>query len=167
MDATLAVPANFVPHVRRGLFGEWGAAAEKLASLALQFGSGAPDGIYMPPLQTFFTLCVLLGEVGWKDGSQEKDVVMNLGIGAPHIIKGLQEEHLVLIQQLEEMPAQTSKGIRDAAAGVVAGLEEFIQSVETQALRARRRRLKPTPIQPTSWPPHSTPAPSRARRASH
>jgi hypothetical protein len=167
MDATLTVPADFVPHLRRGLFGEWGAAAEKLSSLALQFGTGAPDGVYMPPLQTFFTLCVLLGEVGWKDMPAERDVVINLGVTAPQITKALREEHQVLVQQLEEMPASTAnKGIRDAAAAMVAEFEDFIRSVETQAARARRRRLKPTPIRPTSRPPLS-PGVSRSRRATH
>lgn len=120
----------------------------------------------MPPLQTFFTLCLLLGEVGWKDIPAEKDLVINLGVVAPQLIKGLWEEHQVLVQQLEEMPASTNKAIRDAAAAMVAEFGEFIQSVETQAARARRRRLKPTPIHPTSRPPLSARAAS-ARRAQH
>ncbi len=165
MDATLTVPAGFVPYLRSGLFGEWGAAAEKLSSLALQFGSGAPDGVYMPQLQTFFTLCVLLGEIGWKDIPTESDVVINLGVSGPQIIKGLREEHRTLQQQLQEMPVSTNKGIRYAAAARVAEFEEFIKSVEAQAARARGRRLKPTPIHPTSRPLSAST--SSARRAQH
>jgi hypothetical protein len=120
MDATLTVPAGFVPYLRSGLFGEFGATAEKLSSLALQFGSAAPDGVYMPQLQNFFTLCMLLGEVGWKDLPTEPDVVINLGVSGPQIVKGLKEEHQTLQQQLDEMPASTTKGIRDAAAARVA-----------------------------------------------
>lgn len=164
MDATLTVPADFVPHLRRGLFGEWGAAAEKLASLALQFGANAPGGVYMAPLQTFYTLGVLIGEVGWKDVPKERDVVINLGIGAPQIINGLQDEHQILVQQLEEMPRTTNKAIRDAAATIVADLGKFIGSVEAEAARARRRRIKPAPIYPTTRPPLPAGA-SRARRA--
>jgi hypothetical protein len=165
MDATLTVPAGFVPYLRSGLFGEFGAAAEKLSALALQFGSGAPDGVYMPQLQNFFTLCMLLGEVGWKDLPTEADVTINLGVSGPHIVKGLKEENHTLQQQLEEMPASTSKGIRDAAAARVAEFGEFILSVEVQAARARRRRLKPNPIRPTTRK-LSTSA-SSARRAQH
>lgn len=132
MDATLTVPADFVPHLRRGLFGEWGASAEKLSSLALQFGTKAPDGVYRPLLQIFFTLSALLGEVGWKDVPTERDIVIDLGVAAPQILNGLQEEHQVLVQQLEEIPASMNKEIRDAAATMVARLEEFIRSVETQ-----------------------------------
>jgi hypothetical protein len=166
MDDTLTVPADFVPHLRRGLFGEWGATAEKLANLALQFGAVAPDGVYMAPLQTFYTLGVLLGEVGWRDIPKERDAVINLSVGAPQIIKGLHEEHLVLVQQLEEMPNTTNKAIRGAAAAMVADFGEFIGSVETQAARARRRKLKPAPIYPTTRPSRS-PGPPRPRRAAH
>lgn len=166
MDATLTVPAVFVPYLRSGLFGEWGSETEKLCNLAQQFGCGAPDGVYMLPLQNFFTLCVLLGEVGWKDPPTERDVVINLGVGALHIVNGLKEEYGTLVQQLDEMPSGMNKGIRDAAAANVAEFAEFIASVEAQAVRARRRRMKPTPIHPSSRPPLSAGA-SSARRAQH
>jgi hypothetical protein len=37
-DSMLAAPANLLPHLRSGLLGEWGAAAEELADRALQYG---------------------------------------------------------------------------------------------------------------------------------
>lgn len=166
MDATLTVPAVFVPYLRRGLFGEWASEAEKLCNLAQQFGSGAPDGVYMSPLQGFFTLCVLLGEVGWKDSPSERDVIISLSVGAPHIIDGLKEEHYALVQRLNEMPSNMNKATRETAAANAAELAEFIRSVEEQAARARLSRLKPTPIQPTPQSLLSVRT-ARARRTHH
>jgi hypothetical protein len=164
MEATLTVPPAFVQYLRSGLFGELGLAAEKLASLAQQFGSAASDGVYTVPLQDVFTLWMLLGEIGWKDISPERSVVINLGVGARHIVKGLKDEHTTLVQQLEEIPTSTNKRIRDAAAAKVADFEEFIASVELQTRRARRSRHKPEPIHPTGIPPRSA-GMSSARRA--
>jgi hypothetical protein len=166
MDATLNVPAGFVRYLRSGLFGELGSAAEKMSTLAQQFGSGAPDGVYMLPLQNIITVWALLGEVGWKDLPTESDVVVNLGVGAPHLVNALKEEHRTLVLQLDEMPSSMNKRIRDAASANAAGLAEFIKSVEAQAARARRRRHKPAPIHPTSRPPLSARA-RGARRAEH
>ncbi len=166
MDATLTVPPAFVQYLRSGLFGELGLAAEKLCSLAQQLGSGAPDGVYTMPLLDVFTIGILLGEVGWKDISPERSVVINLGIGAPHIIKGLKDEYGTLVQQLDEIPVSTNKRMRDAAAAKVSDFEEFIKSVQAQTRRARRSRHKPEPIYPTSMPPLSA-SMAAARRAQH
>ncbi len=155
MDATLTVPADFVPYLRNGLFGEWGIAAEEIAGLAQQLGSDAPDGTYSGPVQRFFTINLLLGEIGWKNHPKESDVIINLSVGASYILKGLKDEHVTLVQQLGEMPQSTNREIREAASAKVSEFAEFITSVQTQAKRARRRKLKPEPISPTALPPLS------------
>jgi hypothetical protein len=166
MDATLTVPADFVPYLRNGLFGEWGIAAEEIAGLAQQLGSDAPDGTYIGPVQRFFTINLLLGEIGWKNPPKESDVVINLSVGASYILKGLKDEHVTLVQQLGEMPQSTNREIRDAASAKVSEFAEFITSVQKEAKRARRRRMKPMPIAPS---PHQTLAASgsNGRRSQH
>jgi hypothetical protein len=166
MKTTLTVPAGFVPYLRKGLFGEWGDANEQLANLSLQFGSGAPDGVYFPPLHTFFTILTLLCEVGWHDHDAQGDVVVNLSIGGPYVVKGLKQEHLALEDQLGEMPKRTRKTMRDAASAKVAEFEEFVREVEEQVHRLSRQPVKSSTSHSTSRPPLRA-APSRTRQSRH
>jgi hypothetical protein len=164
MSATLIVPAGFVSYLRRGLFGEWGTAAEEIALLADGFGGNAADGAYSEALQTFLTIWILLGEVGVKNLDAQGDVVINLCVGGTHVVKGLNHEHRMLMDQLDQLPQRTRKAMRDAASAKVADFGEFVKAVEAQVNRLSRRR--------TSSPPeHSGPAlrarPSRVRRTRH
>jgi hypothetical protein len=142
MEATLIVPALFVPYLRSGLLGEWGYAAEQLASLALQFGSGAPDGAYGEPLQAFDTIRIQLGEIGWKDNDRQGDVTINLYIGGAYVVKGLEHEHMTLADRLDEMPKRTRKTMRDAAAAKVTEFGEFVKSVESHIDRLGDHQCK-------------------------
>jgi hypothetical protein len=166
MKATFTVPAGFVPYLRKGLFGEWGEANEQLANLSLQFGSGAPDGAYSSPLHTFFTVLMLLYEIGWHDNDAQGDVVVNLGIGGPHVVKGLKHESLALEDQLSEMPKRTRKAMRDAASAKVAEFGEFVKEVEEQVRRLNHQPVKSSTSHSSSRPPLRA-TPSRVRRSRH
>lgn len=166
MKATLTVPAGFVPYLRKGLFGEWGYANEQLASLSLQFGSRAPDGTYSQPLHTFFTIFTLLFEIGSKDNDVQGDVVVNLAIGGPYVVKGLQHEHLALQDQLGEMPKRTRTAMRDAASAKVVEFGAFVKEVEEQVNRLNRQPVKSSANHATSRPSLRV-KPSRVRRSRH
>jgi hypothetical protein len=166
MKAMLTVPAGFVPYLRKGLFGEWGYANEQLANLSLQFSGGMSDGAYSPPLHTFFTILILLCEIGWHDHDAQGDVVVNLGIGGPHVVKGLKNEHLTLESQLSEMPKRTRKAMRDAASAKVAEFGEFVNAVEEQVNGLNRRPERPATTHPPSRPPLRA-KPSRVRQTRH
>lgn len=143
MQTMLTVPAGFIPYLRKGLFGEWGDANEQLANLSLQFGSGAPDGAYSPPPHTFFTILTLLCEIGWRDHDAQGDAVVNLGIGGPHVVRGLKHEHLALEDHLSEMPKRTRKAMRDAASAKVAEFGEFVKEAEDQVRPLNRQPVSP------------------------
>lgn len=166
MKATLTVPAGFVTYLRKGLFGEWGYANEQLANLSLQLGSNAADGAYSEPLHSFFTILTLLCEIGWHDNDAQGDVVVNLVIGGSYVVKGLRQEHMVLEDQLAEMPKRTRKAMRDAAAAKVAEFEEFVKEVEAQVRRLRGRLVKPSTNHSAARVPLRT-KPSRVRRSQH
>jgi hypothetical protein len=166
MKATLTVPAGFVPHLRRGLFGEWGDANQQLANLSLQFGGGAPEGAYSPPQHTFFIILTLLCEIGLYDNDAQGDVVVNLGIGGPYVVKGLKHEYLALKDQLSEMPKRTRKAMRDAASAKVAEFGEFVKEVEEQFDGLYRRPERPATTHPPSRPALRA-KPSRVRRSRH
>jgi hypothetical protein len=142
MEAPLVVPAAFVSYLRSGLLGEWGYAAELLSSLALQFGSNAPDGAYSEPLQVFDTIRILLGEISWKDNDRQGDVTIDLYVGGAYVVKGLKHEHMMLSERLDEMPQRTRKAMRDAMAARVAEFGEFVKSVEVHVDRLGGRRCK-------------------------
>jgi hypothetical protein len=148
----LTVPAGFVPYLRKGLFGEWGYANEQLANLSLQFGSGAPEGAYSLPLHTFFTILTLLCEMGLHDHDAQGDVVVNLGIGGPHVVNGLKHEHFALEDQLSGMPKRTQKAMRDAASAKVAEFGKFVEAVEERVDGLNRRPERPVTTHPPSRP---------------
>lgn len=166
MKATLIVPAGFVPYLRKGLFGEWGDTNEQLANMSHDFGSGAPGGTYSPPLHTFFTILLLLFEIGWHDHDAQRDVVINLGIGGPYVVKGLRHEHLALEEQFNEMPKRTRKAMRDAASAKVAEFGEFVKETDEQVRRLNRQSVKSPTSYSTSRPPLRA-TPSRVRRSQH
>jgi hypothetical protein len=164
MNTTRIVPAGFVQYLRSGLFGEWGDAAKELSNLAVEFGSGAPDGAYWEPMHKFLTIYILLGEIGRKDTATQGDVVVNLSIGGEYIVSGLKHEHLVLVDRLNEMPKRTRKAMRDAASAKVAEFGEFVADVETQTNRlSLGRDTSSEPVTKTSRSPLS-PRPTRVRR---
>ena len=163
MNAMLTVPAGFVPYLRKGLFGEWGDANEELANLSLQFGSGAPSGAYYSLLHTFFTILTLLLEIGWQDHHAQGDVVVNLGVGGPQIVKGLKNEHLSLEDQLSEMPKRTRKAMREAASAKVTEFGEFVKKVEEQVGCLNRQPVKSSMSHSTSRSPLRATS-SRVRR---
>jgi hypothetical protein len=150
MKTTISVPAIFVPYLRKGLFIEWGHASEQLASLSLQSEGEAPERSYSSLLHTFFTILTLLFEIGSKGGDTQEDVTVNLAIGGPHVVNGLKHEHLVLEDQLAEMPKTTPKAIRDAACARAADFDEFINNVEVKVRRLNRQSLTPSPVNDTS-----------------
>jgi hypothetical protein len=166
MEANLIVPAVFVQYLRGSLFGEWGYAAEQLSSLALEFGGNAPDGAYLVPLHTFFTTYALLAEIGLKENAAQRDVVVNLSVGGTYVVKGLKDEHRILMEQLDEMPKKTRKAMRDAASAKVAEFGEFVQAVEEQVDGLNRRLERPATTHPPSRPPLRT-KPSRVGRSRH
>jgi hypothetical protein len=150
MKTTIAVPAGFVPYLRKGLFIEWGYANEQLASLSLQSEGEAPERSYSSLLHTFFTILTLLFEIGSKGGDTQGDVIVNLAIGGPHIVNGLRQEHLALEDHLTEMPKTTPKAICDAACARVADFDEFIKKVEVQVRRLSRQSLMPSTVNDTT-----------------
>jgi hypothetical protein len=166
MNTQLTVPAGFVYYLRGSLFGEWRYAAKQLSSLALEFGGNAPDGAYLAPLHTFFTIYLLLAEVGSKEDAAQGDVVVNLSIGGTHVVKGLRDEHRILMEQFDEMPRRTRKAMRDAASAKVAEFGEFVQAVEEQVNGLNRRPERPATTHPPSRPSLRA-EPSRVRRTRH
>jgi hypothetical protein len=166
MEATLIVPAVFVRYLRGSLFGEWGYAAEQLSSLALEFGGNAPDGAYLAPLHTFFTTYALLAEIGLKENTAQRDVIVNLSIGGTYVVKGLKDEHRILVEQLDEMPKKTRKAMRDAASAKVAEFGDFVKAVEEQVNGLNRRLERPATTHPPSRPPLRA-KPSRVGRSRH
>jgi hypothetical protein len=167
MSATLTVPASFVSYLRNGLFGEWGRAAEDIATVAGNLGGSASDGVYGDLLQTFSTICILLGEVGWKDDDTQSDVIINLGVGSAYVVNGLKDEHRILVQQLEQLPKKTRKAMRTAAASKVAEFGEFVKAVEAKANRLARCPRKSSALLPKHTRPPLQARPSRARRQRH
>ena len=166
MNTQLIVPAGFVSYLRGGLFGEWGYAAEQLSSLALEFGGNAPDGAYLAPLNTFFTIYTLLAESGLKENDAQGDVVLNLNVGGTYVVKGLKGEHRTLVEQLDEMPKKTRKAMRDAASAKVAEFGEFVKAVEEQVNGLNRRPERPATTDPPSRPPLRV-TPPRVHRTRH
>ena len=166
MNTQLIVPASFVSYLRGGLFGEWGYAAEQLSSLALEFGGNAPDGAYLTPLNTFFTIYTLLTEIGLKENDAQGDVILNLSVGGTYVVKGLKDEHRTLVEQLGEMPKKTRKTMRDAASAKVAEFGEFVKAVEEHVNGLNRRPERPATTHPPSRPPLRA-APSRVHRTRH
>jgi|HubBroStandDraft_1064217.scaffolds.fasta_scaffold90925_3 hypothetical protein len=166
MSTQLTVPAGFVSYLRGSLFGEWGYAAEQLSSLALEFGGNAPDGTYLAPLHTFFATYLLLAEIGLREDAAQRDVIVNLSIGGTHVVKGLRDEHRILMEQLDEMPRRTRKAMRDAASAKVAEFGEFVQAVEERVNGLNRRPERPPTTHPPSRPPLRA-EPSRVRRSRH
>lgn len=164
MNKQLTVPASFVSYLRGGLFGEWGYAAEQLASLALEFGGNAPDGAYLLPLHTFFTTYTLLTEIGLKENDAQGDAVVNLSIGGMYVVHGLKDEHRTLVEQLGEMPKRTRKAMRDAASAKVAEFGEFVKVVEEQVNGLNRRPERPATTHPPSRPSLRA-KPSQVRRS--
>jgi hypothetical protein len=166
MNTQLIVPAGFVSYLRGGLFGEWGYAAEKLSSLALEFDGNAPDGAYLARLHTFFTIYTLLAEIGLKENDAQGDVVVNLNVGGTYVVKGLKDEHRTLAEQLDEMPKKTQKAMRDAASAKVAEFGLFVEEVEEQV-----RRLNGQPVEPSTSHSTSRPmlraTPPRVRQSRH
>jgi hypothetical protein len=162
MSTQLTVPAGFVSYLRGSLFGEWGYAAEQLSSLALEFGGNAPDGAYLAPLHTFFTTYLLLAEIGLREDAAQGEVVVNLSIGGTHVVKGLKDEHRILLEQLDEMPRRTRKAMRDAASAKVAEFGDFVQAVEERVDGLNRSPERPATTHPPSRPLRAQP--SRARR---
>lgn len=139
MNTELTVPAGFVSYLRSGLFQEWGFAAEDIANLSIEFGGRAPDGAFGGPLQTFFTMLVIFGEVGWQDSHTQGNIVINLNIGGAYIARALKNQHLVLANELGEMPTETHEEMRVAASAKVAEFGAFVQEVEVQVKRLHRR----------------------------
>jgi hypothetical protein len=135
-DAMLTVPSDIVPYLRRGLFGEWGFAAEDISNMALQFGSDASSNSYREPLEAFDAGRALIDEIGWRDkkGSQA-DVEINLSSRPQLVLRALRKEHLVLADQLAEMPRTASKQARDSINARIEALGEFVERVKTQARR--------------------------------
>ncbi len=166
MNTQLTVPPSFVSYLRGSLFGEWGYAAEQLSSLALEFGGNAPDGAYLAPLHTFFTTYALLAEIGLKENAVQGDVVVNLSIGGTYVVKGLKDEHRILMEQLDEMPKKTRKAMRDAASAKVAEFGEFVKAVEEQVDGLNRRPERAATTHPPSRPPLRA-KPSRVGRSRH
>src|SRR5271170_2972520 len=113
-DAMLAVPSDIVPYLRRGLFGEWGFAAEDISNRALQFGSGASSNFYREPLEAFDAGRALIDEIGWRNKRSQTDVEINLSLHPQLVLRALRKEHLVLTDQLAEMPRTASKQARDS-----------------------------------------------------
>jgi hypothetical protein len=139
MNTQLIVPASFVSYLRSGLFQEWGFAAEDIANLSIEFGGGAPDGAFSEHLQTFLTMLVILGEVGWKDSHTQDNIVINLNIGGTYIARALKHQHQALANEHGEMPKETHKEIRAAASAKVAEFGAFVQEVEAQVKRLHRQ----------------------------
>jgi hypothetical protein len=140
MNTQLTVPASFVSYLRSGLFQEWGFAAEDIANLSIEFGGGAPDGALSEPLQTFLTMLVLFGEVGWKNSHTQGNIIINLNIGGAYIARALKNQHQALANELGEMPKETHAEIRAAASAKVAEFGAFVQEVEAQVKRLNRRQ---------------------------
>jgi hypothetical protein len=166
MNTQLTVPASFVSYLRGGLFGEWGYAAERLSSLAIEFGGNAPDGAYLMPLHTFFVTYALLSEIGLKENDAQGDVVVNISIGGTYMVNGLKHEHRTLVEQLGEMPKKTRKAMRDAASAKVAEFGVFVQEVEERVNSLNRLPERPATTHPPSRPPLRA-EPSRVRRTRH
>ncbi len=139
MNTQLTVPASFVSYLRRGLFQEWGFAAEDIANLSIEFGGGAPDGAFSEPLQTFLTMLVIVAEIGWKDSHTQGNIVINLNIGGTYIARALKNQHQALANELGEMPKETHEEIRAAASARVAEFGAFVQEVEAQVRRLNRQ----------------------------
>jgi hypothetical protein len=99
-------------------------------------------GAYSEPLQVFDTIRILLGEIGWKDNDRQGDVTINLYVGGAYVVKGLKHEHMMLAERLNEMPKQTRKAMRDAAAAKVAEFGEFVKSTEAHVGRLGSRQCK-------------------------
>jgi hypothetical protein len=140
MNTQLTVPASFVSYLRSGLFQVWGFAAEDIANLSIEFGGGASDGVFSEPVQTFLTMLVIFGEVGWKDSHTQGNIVINLNIGGTYIARALTNQHQVLANELGEMPKETHDEMRVAAFARVAEFGAFVQEVEAQVRRLNRRR---------------------------
>ncbi len=136
----LTVPANLVPQLRSGLFGEWGFAAEDISHHALQFGSKAPDDgseapddVYRKPLETFDVGRALLDAVGWRTTSSQADVSIDLSRHRlyPRLVTGaLANEQFALVERLAEMPKTTIEEVRQAVRAQIEALDEFIAVIE-------------------------------------
>lgn len=160
------MPAGYVGYLRSGLFGEWSDAAEDIANMAEHLGSSASDAVYSELLQAFFTIVLLLGEIGWKDIATQGDVVINLDVGGVYVAKGLTEEHNMLVQQLNQFPKATRQAMRNAASAKVAEFGEFVKEVEEQVRHLNRQAVKSPTDHSTSRPPLRA-KPSRVRRSRH
>jgi hypothetical protein len=132
-EAMLMVPSEIVPYLRRGLFGEWGFAAEDISSRALQFGSGARSNFYREPLKVFDAARALIDEIGWRDKRSQTDVEINLGLYPQLVLRALKKEHLVLTDQLAEMPRTASERARHSVGTRTEVLGEFVKRVKMQA----------------------------------
>jgi hypothetical protein len=135
-DAMLTVSSDMVPYLRRGLFGEWGFAAEDISNRALQFGSDTSRNFYREPLEAFDAGRALIDEVGWRDNKKSQaDIEVNLSLGPQLVLRALIKEHLVLTDQAAEMPRTASKQARDSISARIEALGEFVERVKAQARR--------------------------------
>lgn len=137
----LTVPADFVPDLRSGLFGEWGFAAEDLANMALQFGGHAPGGVYRDPLESFDASRTLLDVVGWRSQTPPTEISIDLGwhhLYPKILTKALVNEQIALAERLEEMPRTTSEYARQSMRRRIETLGSLAAAVEAKA-----QRLKP------------------------
>jgi hypothetical protein len=136
IDAMLTVPSEIAPYLRRGLFGEWGFAAENISNMALQFGSGASSNAYRIPLEAFDAGRALIDEIGWRDTKRSQtDVEINLSLHPKLVLRALRKEHLILTDQLAEMPRTASKQARDSLSARIETLGEFVKRVNAHARR--------------------------------
>jgi hypothetical protein len=137
-QAMLTVPANLVPCLRSGVFGEWGFAAEDIADRALQFGSDASDDAYRVPLKAFDAGRALLDAVGWRAEGSQADVEIDLSLYPQLVLKALTSEQLALSDRLTELPPTGSKDARDVVIARSEALNAFLKLVKLQVRRLGR-----------------------------
>jgi hypothetical protein len=134
MEAMLTVPAVYVADLRSGLFGEWGFAAESLASLALMFGGRGPEEAYERQLRAFDAVRTLLNAIGWRVQPIEIDAEIDLGLHPAVVLRALQNEQEALVDRLQEVTGTPiPEDTHQAMLAHAEGLKEFRASVETLA----------------------------------
>ncbi len=140
MGRSLVVPGGLVGHLRRGLFGELGYAAQELSLIALERGGDASEGLYTEPLRAFDAGRALLDTVGWRGIGEQSDVEIDLALHPLLVLRALQAEHVALVDQLREIPLRREN--HDLAAARVRRLEQFVALVEGEVRRLARREAE-------------------------
>jgi hypothetical protein len=166
-NTMLTVPANLVPYLRDGLFGEWGFAAEDIADRALQFGSNASRDIYSEALEAFDAGRTLLDAVGWCDEGIQADIEINLALHPKLVLRALKSESRMIAERVREMPRNENKEARNTETARATVLRMFARSVQEQIRRLGFDRVANS-ADPREWidplQPRQAPLRGRQRR---